>query len=356
METIVLTGGGTAGHVTPNLALIPKLKEFGFDVEYIGTKNGMEREIIEGIGIPYHIVSAGKFRRYFSIKNMIDPFKIVAGVLKAECILTRIKPAAVFSKGGFVSVPVVIAASRLGIPVVLHESDYTPGLANKICIPRASKVCVAFKSTLDCVPKGKGVYTGLPIRKELLQGDRQKGLKICGFKGYNPVLLIMGGSLGAKALNDTVDNIIPELLKRFDVVHIRGRHNMLDGVMPEGYRQFGYVDKELSDIYAAADIMISRAGATAVFEILALSLPALLVPLPKTSSRGDQLLNADYFKRQGFSYVLEQEKITDITLLEKINQLYEDKDMLRSRIKQENIADAAGNVARIIADARATRA
>lgn len=192
-KTIVLTGGGTAGHVTPNLAIIPKLKDKGFDIQYIGTKNGIEREIIEGADIPYNIISAGKLRRYFSLQNFIDPFKLIAGTLKAFCILKKLKPNAVFSKGGFVSVPVVFAAKRLRIPIILHESDYTPGLANKICMPRANKVCVAFSPTLKYVPQGKGVYTGLPIRSEITQGDRQKGLDLCGFSGKKPVLLIMGG-------------------------------------------------------------------------------------------------------------------------------------------------------------------
>lgn len=349
-KTVVLTGGGTAGHVTPNLAIIPKLQDMGFNIEYIGTKNGMEREIIAETDVPYHIISAGKLRRYFSMKNFTDPFKIVAGMLKATRILKRLNPVAVFSKGGFVSVPVVLAANKLKIPVVLHESDYTPGLANRICIPRASKVCVAFESTLEHIPKSKGVYTGLPIRIELLQGDRQNGLSLCGFSGEKPVLLIMGGSLGAKALNDTLDSIMPALVKKYDVVHIRGAQHLLDGKLPVGYKQFGYVRKELGDIYAAADIMLSRAGATAVFEILALALPALLVPLPKASSRGDQILNAQYFNKQGFSHVLEQEQMTDKTLLDGINRLYEMRDVLRNKMKQENVAGAAENVARIIAD------
>jgi UDP-N-acetylglucosamine--N-acetylmuramyl-(pentapeptide) pyrophosphoryl-undecaprenol N-acetylglucosamine transferase len=351
-KTLVLTGGGTAGHVTPNLAIIPKLKKMGFNIEYIGTKEGMEREIMSETDIPYHIINAGKLRRYFSLKNFVDPFKILSGFLKAQHILKKLKPAAVFSKGGYVGVPVVLAAHRLGIPVVLHESDYTPGLANRLCIPRATKVCVAFETTLKAIPAGKGIYTGLPIREELLRGDRKKGLEFCGFSGKKPVLLIMGGSLGAMAINEVFDRILPEVAKKFDVVHIRGKQNLISGFLPVGYKQFEYVGKQLADVYAAADIMLSRAGATAVFEILALSIPALLIPLPKSSSRGDQLLNAKYFEDKGFSYVLEQENMTDESLLGGINKLYENREKLSSKMKKQEAADAADNVVKVIIDAQ----
>ena len=350
-KTVVLTGGGTAGHVTPNLAIIPKLKQMGFHTEYIGTKNGMEREIMERTSVPYHIISAGKLRRYFSFKNFIDPVKIIAGCFKAKRILKRLKPTAVFSKGGFVGVPVVFAAHSLKIPVVLHESDYTPGLANKLCIPRAKIVCVAFESTLEHIPKSKGVYTGLPIRESLLSGDKQNGLAICGFSGKKPVLLIMGGSLGAQALNETLDDIMPELTRTYDVIHIRGKQNMAACCAPTGCRPFGYVDDELADLYAAADIMLSRAGATAIFEILALSLPALLVPLPKAQSRGDQIQNAQYFEEKGFAHVLPQDSLNASTLREAIDKLHEQKDTLRERMRRENAASAAEMVANIIADA-----
>lgn len=350
-KTVVLTGGGTAGHVTPNLAIIPKLKQMGFHIEYIGTKNGIEREIMEQARVPYHVVSAGKLRRYFSLKNFSDPVKIIAGCLKAKRILKRLGPSAVFSKGGYVGVPVVFAAHCLNIPVVLHESDCTPGLANRLCIPRAKTVCVAFEPALRHVPDGKGVYTGLPIREGLLQGDRDKGLALCGFSGQKPVLLTMGGSLGSQALNDAMDAIMPELTRTYDVVHIRGKNNTACCCAPCGCKTFGYVDEELADLYAAADIMLSRAGATAVFESLALALPTLLVPLPVTSSRGDQVLNAQYFHDKGFAHVLPQEEMTAQTLRDAIDALYADRDALRERMRRENVADAASVVAQLIADA-----
>lgn len=350
-KTIVLTGGGSAGHVTPNLAIIPKLKSMNYHIEYIGTKNGIERDIITRADIPYHIISAGKLRRYFSFKNFIDPVKIIAGCIKSKKILKRLAPKAVFSKGGFVGVPVVYAAHRLGIPVVLHESDCTPGLANRLCIRCARTVCVAFESALRHIPEGKGVYTGLPIRGNLLLGNKQKGLAMCGFSGKKPVLLIMGGSLGAQSLNNMLDEIMPALTRRYDVAHIRGEKNM-DCCTPVGCKPFGYVDEELADLYAAADIMLSRAGATAVFEILALALPALLVPLPAHVSRGDQIQNAQCFLEKGYAHVLLQEDMTPESLLKAIDALHENKDKLRDKMRQENLTDAATTVAKIIADER----
>lgn len=350
-KTIVLTGGGTAGHVTPNLAIIPKLKEKGFHIEYIGTKDGMEKEIMACTDVPYHIISAGKLRRYFSLKNFTDPIKLLAGCIKAGRLMKKLRPAAVFSKGGFVSVPVVFAAHRKKIPVVLHESDYTPGLANKLCIPRSDKICVAFEPTLEFVPTGKGICTGLPIRHELLCGDKETGMSICGFNGDKPVLLIMGGSLGAKALNDAIDVILDELVKRYDVVHIRGKNNLRSGFLPCGYKQFDFISCELPHVYAAADIMISRAGATSVFEILTIALPSLLVPLPKATSRGDQILNAKYFEKKGFSHVLEQEDLNAETLMAGIERLYLQREALKEAMKRENMVDAAEMVAQVVADA-----
>lgn len=350
MRTIILTGGGTAGHITPNLALIPLLKEKGYNVEYIGTKNGMEKNIIKDI--PYHAISAGKLRRYFSLKNFTDPFRILAGLCKSKRILKKVKPVAVFSKGGFVSVPVVFAAKSLGIRVVLHESDYTPGLANKLSIPKADKVCVAFEPAIKHIPNGKGVHTGLPIRSELLHGDKSKGLKLCGFSGKKPVLLIMGGSQGAQKVNDVLDKIMLQLTKKYDVAHIRGEKNLLTGMLPKGYKQFGYVTDELADIYAAADIMLSRAGATAVFEIMALNLPSLLIPLGLDASRGDQILNARHFDKKGCCRLLLQEDMTEETMLLEIDELYENREKYISEMKKEDVAGAARKVADIITNDR----
>ena len=247
MKRIVLTGGGTAGHVTPNIALMPSLKEAGYDIQYIGSYEGIERKLIEEMGIPYHGISSGKLRRYFDPKNFSDPFKVVKGYLEASRLLKKLKPDIIFSKGGFVTVPVVLAAKRRGIPAIIHESDMTPGLANKICIPCATKVCCNFPETLTHLPEQKAVLTGSPIRQELFQGSKEEGLSICGFTDEKPVLLIIGGSLGSVVINNAVREALDDLLAQFQIIHICGKDHLdpaLEG--KAGYKQFEYVKKELT--------------------------------------------------------------------------------------------------------------
>ena len=323
MKKIVLTGGGTAGHVTPNIALIPALKEHGFEISYIGSAGGIEKDLVKEAGIPFYGVSTGKFRRYFSLKNFTDPFRVVHGMGQARRILKKIKPDIIFSKGGFVSVPVVQAASRLKIPVVLHESDMTPGLANKLMLSSASKICCNFPETLRHLPKGKAVLTGTPIRQELLCGDESKGLAFSGLDHSKPIILIMGGSQGAAAINDSIRRILPALLKDFQIIHLCGK-GKLNPALDEtaGYVQMEYVSEELKDLFAACDLVISRAGANAICEIVALRKPNLLIPLSLEASRGDQILNAQSFERQGFSKVLLEENVTDELLLSSIRELY----------------------------------
>lgn len=349
-KKILLTGGGTAGHCTPNLALIPYLEKEGMEVVYIGTKNGIEREIITNAGIKYYPISAGKLRRYFSLKNFSDPFKIIAGYFQAKKIIKKEKPCLVFSKGGFVTVPVVFAAKSRNVPVVLHESDYTPGLANRLCIPKADKVCVSFEAAAKHIEKDKAVITGAPVRAELLNGNKEEGLKFLGFGGEKPVLLIMGGSLGAQAVNDAVDASVDELTSMFDVAHIRGKGKLNPEIKNKGYVQLEYISKELPDVFACADVMLSRAGANAIFEILALNLPALLVPLPAASSRGDQVLNADYFKEKGYSMVLNQDDITPETLVSSLKELRRRAPMLKENMLNSGMCDGAKNVSEVIFD------
>ena len=303
-KKIVLTGGGTAGHVTPNIALLPYLKEAGYDVYYIGSKNGIEKQLIEDYKIPYTGISTGKLRRYFDVKNFTDPFRVINGFFEARRRLKELRPDVVFSKGGFVSVPVVRAAHSLKIPCIIHESDMTPGLANKLCFGAASKVCCNFPETVKSLPEGKAVLTGTPIRDELFTGDREKGLSLCGFTGDKPVIMIMGGSQGAVAVNKAVRNHLDELLADFQVVHLCGKGH-LDPALSDkkGYKQFEYVKEDLKHIFAATDLMISRSGANAICEILALQIPNILVPL-SAGSRGDQVLNANSFARQGYSEVV----------------------------------------------------
>ena len=326
-KKIVLTGGGTAGHVTPNLALLPYLKAEGYEIVYIGSEKGIERTLIEAEGIPYYSISTGKLRRYLSKENIKDMFRVVKGIAEAKKLIKRLKPDLVFSKGGFVAVPVVLGAKSNNVPVIIHESDITPGLANKIAMPSARVVCSTFPETLQYVPKGKGVHTGTPIRKELFEGDRQKGLAACKFTGEKPVLLMMGGSLGAVKLNHCLREILPELVKTFDVIHLCGKGN-LDAHLreQEGYMQFEYVSDGLNDLFAAADFIVSRAGSNSISEFLALKKPHLLIPLSARASRGDQILNAASFEKQGFARVLDEDEMTAESMKKEIFELYENKE------------------------------
>ena len=327
MKRIILTGGGTAGHVTPNIALLPRLKELQYDIHYIGSYNGIEKDLITRQGIPYHGISSGKLRRYFSLQNFTDPFRVLKGFSEANKLIKKLKPDVIFSKGGFVSVPVVIAGKRNHVPVIIHESDMTPGLANKISIPSAHKVCCNFPETLKALPEDKAVLTGSPIRQELMTGDPEKARRFCGFTESKPTILIVGGSLGATAVNDAVRKILPELLKDFQIIHLCGKGKLdpsLTGL--NGYAQFEYIQDELRNLFALTDIVISRAGANAICELLALRKPNLLIPLSASASRGDQILNARSFERQGFSLVLEEEELTDELLLSAIRKLYDNRE------------------------------
>lgn len=327
MKHIILTGGGTAGHVTPNIAMIPRLREMGYRISYIGSYDGIEKKLIEELGIPYYGISSGKLRRYFDLKNFTDPFRVLKGFHEAHRLIKQLKPNIVFSKGGFVTVPVVIAAKRDHVPAIIHESDMTSGLANKICIPFATRVCCNFPETLLQLPEGKAVVTGTPIRQELLSGSPDKALSFTGLTADKPTLMIIGGSLGAAAINDAIRRILPELLQKFQVVHLCGR-GKLDESKKEmaGYVQYEYIEQELPDLFALADMVVSRAGANAICELQALKKPHLLIPLSAKASRGDQILNARSFEKQGFSMVLEEDKLTDAILLKAILTLYQNRD------------------------------
>lgn len=347
MKKIILTGGGSAGHVTPNLALIPELEKRGWNVEYIGTHSGIERQLI-GERVPYHPISAGKLRRYFDLQNFIDPFRVLKGVVDAYRILRRRKPKVIFSKGGFVSLPVAAAAKMLGIPVVLHESDFTPGLANKLAAPLAAHICLTFPETVKYVSQAKTTVTGNPIRRTLLDGSIQRGRETCGFDKSKPVILVMGGSLGAVRINQTVRQALPTLLKNYQIVHICGRGNIDPSIDLKGYRQFEYVAEELPDIFALADIVISRAGANALFELLTLKKPHILIPLSQQASRGDQILNAKSFAEQGFSLVLEEEQLTAASLTAAVDNLILNKDRYLQAMSASKLTDAVSAVIKVI--------
>lgn len=350
MKKIVMTGGGTAGHVTPNIALIPSLREAGYEISYIGSYEGIEKRLIEEQNIPYYGISSGKLRRYFDPKNFTDPFKVVKGLAQAVSLLKKIKPDIVFSKGGFVSVPVVLAAKICHIPAIIHESDITPGLANKIAIPGATKVCCNFPETLKYLPKEKAVYTGSPIRQELLSGNADAALTFCKLPAKSkPVLLIIGGSTGSKVINTIVRASLPTLLKNYLIIHLCGKNNLdasLEGMA--GYVQLEYAGKELADLFALSDIVISRAGANAIFELLALRKPNILIPLSAAASRGDQILNANSFKNSGYSYVLEEEKLSMETLQNAIAEVDGKKNTYISAMEQSQSQDSIRTICNLI--------
>lgn len=348
-KKIVLTGGGTAGHVTPNIAMIPKLKELGYEIFYMGSYDGIEKKLIEDFDIPYYGIATGKFRRYFDPKNFSDPFRVLKGMAEAKKYLKAIKPDVVFSKGGFVSVPVVRAAASLKIPCIVHESDMTPGLANKLCIPVAKKICCNFPETLNNLPADKAVLTGSPIREELMKGRKEAAYELCGFDTSKPVIMVIGGSQGSAAINQAVRDALPELLEDFQIVHLCGKEKMDNLLLTtKGYKQFEYIKAELKDIFAMADIVISRAGANAINELLALKKPNLLIPLPSTSSRGDQILNAKSFESQGFSIVVDEDDLTVKLLVEKVQELYFTRMTYIDAMKKSSQRDAIGSIADII--------
>ena len=352
MKRILLTGGGTAGHVTPNIALIPRLRELGYEISYMGSYDGIEKKLIEELGIPYYGISSGKLRRYFDPKNFSDPFKVLKGYGEARRIIKKLKPDVLFSKGGFVSVPVVLAAKRCHVPSIIHESDMTPGLANKLAIPAAWKVCCNFPETLQYLPKEKAVLTGSPIRQELLHGDALSALKFTGLTSDKPVILVMGGSLGAAAVNEAVRKVLPTLLSDFQVVHLCGKGKLdptLSGL--SGYVQYEYINEELKDLFALADLVISRAGANSICELLALHKPNLLIPLSAAASRGDQILNARSFEKQGFSLVLEEEAVTPDALLAAVRKLYDNRASFSEAMASSNQTGSIDTIIGLIEEA-----
>lgn len=349
MKKIILTGGGTAGHVTPNIALLPSLKKAGYDISYIGSYEGIEKKLIEEQNIPYYGISSGKLRRYLDIKNFTDPFRVLKGFSEAKKLMKQIQPDILFSKGGFVSVPVVFAAKHYKIPVIIHESDMTPGLANKLSLPMATKICCNFPETVKLLPEGKAVLTGSPIRAELHKGTRNIGLKFAGLSTGKPVILVIGGSQGSAAINQAVRAILSQILIKYQVIHICGKDNLDNSLKnTAGYAQFEYVKNELKDVFAAADLIISRAGANAICEILSLRKPNILIPLSKAASRGDQILNADSYQKQGFSKVIEEENLTGKILWDSIEEVYQNKQTYILAMQKSTQSDAVSMICSLI--------
>lgn len=348
---ILFTGGGTAGHVIVNLALIPVFQNEGWEVDYIGSQKGIERQLVEQLdGVTYYPISTGKLRRYMSIENVKDPFKVLKGTMQAWKIIGKRKPNVIFSKGGFVSVPVVLAAKLRRVPSVIHESDYTPGLANKLSIPFTNKVLATFPETMQYLPENKAEYVGAVIRKELFNGDRQKGLEFTGLTPKKPVLLIMGGSGGAEKINDTVRHSLDTLLNEFQIVHICGQGKTDPSIKRDGYVQFEYVNEELKDVFAITDFVVSRAGANAIFEFLALELPMLLIPLSRAASRGDQIVNAQSFQEKKYARVLEEENLNQETLEAELIQLKHTAPVMKDKMKEYKSEEARDHVIQLIKD------
>lgn len=328
-KKIILTGGGTAGHVIPNIAIISKLKDEGYDIVYIGSKDGIEKRLIENENIKYYGISTGKLRRYFDLNNFKDPFKVIKGVFEASYILKHERPNVIFSKGGFVSIPVILAAFRHKVPVISHESDITPGLANKISMPFIKKICITFPETKNFINNNKLELTGTPIRRELFLGSEAEGRRICKFNNNKPVILIMGGSQGSVFINSIIRDNIKKLVMNFNLIHICGKYNIdksLENI--DGYKQYEYVTIEQPHLFKLSDIIISRAGSNTIYEIIALKKPNILIPLSMKASRGDQILNAKSFKKRGFSEFIEEENLTRFEVLyDKINEVYKNREM-----------------------------
>ena len=350
MLRIVLTGGGSAGHVTPNIALIEALRQQGWSMEYIGGIDGVEKHMIEPLQIVYRGIHCGKLRRYFSWQNFLDPWKILLGIAEAYRLLWRFHPHIVFSKGGFVAFPVVVAAKLLKIPVVAHESDFTPGLANRLSLPFVNKICVTFEAvTKHFKYPEKVIHTGTPLRESVLHGDRARGLVYCGFNDTQPCILVMGGGQGAQVINQCIRAGLDEWLKTFQIIHLCGVGKIdLACLEKPFYKQIEYASEELPDLLAASDLIISRAGANSLYEILALKKPHILIPLSKASSRGDQIENANYFQAQGVSEVIQEEELSVERLRQSIAFVMQHKQTMIQKMQTLNIQSATTKILELL--------
>lgn len=356
MKKIILTGGGTAGHITPNLALLPLLETAGFSISYIGLKNGMEEGLIRPTGVPFYGITGGKLRRYADFKNFTDLFRIGAGFWESVALIHKLKPDVLFSKGGFVSTPVVWAAKLCGVPVVTHESDSTLGLANRLSVPFAKKVCYTFPESGAALPKDKGVLTGLPIREQLLRGSREKGLKLCGFTAKKPVLVVTGGSQGAAFINQMVRRCLPKLLETFQICHLCGKGNVeekWEGT--PGYRQFAYVTDDLPHLFNMADVVLTRGGSTSLFELLALQKPMVIIPYSRKASRGDQIINGRSFQKQGFGEMLMETDANGMEMmpaafLRTVRQVYENREHYKEQMQNSPARGGTQNVFTVICE------
>ncbi len=347
---ILFTGGGTAGHVTPNVALIEKFQQANWDCIYVGSTRGIEREIVAGLNIPYYAIASGKLRRYFDWKNFVDPIFILWGMLQSLLICLQERPGCVFSKGGFVAVPVVFAAWVCRIPVVCHESDVTPGLANRLCFPFARRICLNFEETRRYLPDGteaagKATVTGTPIRKSLREGSAERGKAFLGISSGETIVLVFGGSLGAAAINQQVRNAMTSLLNKYVIVHVVGAGNIDESRSSNRrYIQKEFLLDEFGDVLAAADLVIARAGANTIYELLAMRKPHILIPLSARASRGDQLQNARVFTEAGYSRMIEEENLGDELFFKEIDSVYRGRAGIVSRLEEFEVKDSVSMI------------
>jgi UDP-N-acetylglucosamine--N-acetylmuramyl-(pentapeptide) pyrophosphoryl-undecaprenol N-acetylglucosamine transferase len=346
-KRIVLTGGGTAGHVTPNLALVPALQHAGWQVRYIGSHSGIERELVNDRGLPYEGIDSGKLRRYASLQNWTDPLRVLRGLAQAYASLGRDRPDVVFSKGGYVTVPVVVAAALRRIPVVVHESDRTPGLANRLTFPFAARICVSFEDSAERLRRSlrarpeRVVFTGAPMRPELLRGDSAAAERRHQLDPTRALVLVVGGSLGARAINEAVFALARTMPPDLQIVHVCGKGNLDNALAGTAhYHAFEYLQAEYPDVLARADVVVSRAGANSLAELLALRKPALLIPLPAASSRGDQLENARVHVQQGYGRALDQGELDRDRLERELRLLLAEAPAMRSRMALAAKVDA----------------
>ena len=355
---VVFTGGGTAGHVTPNLALVESFQRDGVECFYIGSKAGIEATLVEQHNLDFYGIASGKLRRYFAWQNFIDPMKILFGFFQALWILLLRRPDVLFSKGGFVAVPVVVAAWTLRIPVVIHESDLTPGLANRLSAPFCRRICLNFEETATHFAQRSTRVTGTPLRAGLLQSDSERGRQwLTAFKAFGqtqPILLVVGGSLGAQAVNRLVRADLAELTERFQVVHVVGAGGIDSQLLKTPhYLQFEYLAESYGDVVAASDIVVSRAGANALFEFLWFKKPQLLIPLPSAASRGDQLQNAALFEQKGYAQVRQERELGSGDLARAVDSVWTVRfDMIR-RLGSAELPDSLNLIRQAIEEAAA---
>lgn len=320
MKTIVLTGGGTAGHCLPNIALLPYLKKYFDNIVYIGG-DGIEKTIATEHNLTYYQIPTVKLQRKFTFKNFAVPFKLLKNIITTKKLLKSISPSVIFSKGGYVSLPVILAGNSLSIPCVTHESDLTIGLSNKIMAKKCEYVFTSFESTAKALPNG--VFVGSPIRNSLFYQDKQSALKRFNLSGNKPVILVTGGSSGSLAINLALDKALDKLLEKYDIIHLCGKGKQ-KRPSKTGYTCLEYLN-QMEMAFCASDVVVTRGGSNALFELIALSKPMLVIPLPKDNSRGDQIQNAKYFEERGLCKVLLQENLTSNSLIFNLNELYSHK-------------------------------